>query len=365
VSTAAGEPLPQEIRQAAAAAQEQLQSYLDGNWMARHLVYVCAKLGLADLLRDGPRPSQELAAAAGAHAPTLHRVLRGMVAFRLVTETEDGRFALDEAGQLLRSDAPHGLRGRVIKERELELAWGGLLHTVRTGGPAFEHVFGEPPFAHFARDPATHPHLNPGTTWEVAQAIAAAYDFGASQTVADVGGGDGIVLAAILRRNRHLRGTVLDYPHQMEPARRVAARYGVADRFRFAAGDFFQGVPEADVYVLKTILHDWDDPQATRILQRCREAMSERGRVLVVETLLPERAVGASHRFDLVMMVETGGRERTGAEYGALFEAAGLRLSGIRPLYAGRYAGRSLIEGDAGRALVEGMAPGAAPPGGH
>jgi hypothetical protein len=157
----------------------------------RHLVYVFAKLGLADLLADGPQPSDALAAAAGAHGPTLRRVLRRMVVIGLLTEAEDGRFGLTEMGRLLRSDAPDGARGRVIKDAELGLAWGGLLHAVRTGGTPFEHVFGEGIFAHFARDPATRPHLNPGTSWAVAQAIAAAYDFSAVRTVVDDGGGTG------------------------------------------------------------------------------------------------------------------------------------------------------------------------------
>jgi hypothetical protein len=235
----------------------------------------------------------------------------------------------------------------VIKDAELGLAWGGLLHAVRTGETPFEHVFGEGVFAHFARDPAARAHLNPGTSWEVAEAIAAACDFSAVRTVVDVGGGDGIVLAAILRRYPHLRGAVLDQPHLMGRARRVAERYGVAERCELVAGDFFEAVPPGDAYLLKTVLHDWDDARAARILGRCRQAMRGPGRVLAVESLLPERAVpeGPGFRGDVMMLVETGGRERTGAELRALFGAAGMVLTGIRPLAAAGYAGRSLIEG--------------------
>jgi hypothetical protein len=330
------------------AARERLDQHLNAG-IPRHLVFVAAKLGLAELLADGPRSSEDLAAALGAHPDTLRRVLRGTVSIGLLTE-DDGRFGLDEMGRLLRGDAPEPLAGRVIKSVELGMAWGGLLNAVVTGEPPFEHVFGEGPFPHFARDPAVAAlgaRLNPGTSWEVAQAIAAAYDFGSFEAVIDVGGGDGIVLAAILQRYPHLRGAVLDQPHVMEDARQVAARYGVDGRTRLVAGDFFEAVPPGDVYVLKTILHDWDDARAARILQRCREAMSPRGRVLVVEGLLPERAVQGENRFlgDVMMLVETGGRERTEREYRALFAAAGLALSEIRPLHAGHYAGRSLIEG--------------------
>jgi hypothetical protein len=133
----------------------------------------------------------------------------------------------------------------------------------------------------------------------------------------------------------------------MDRARQVAERYGVAERCELVAGDFFQAVPPGDAFVLKTVLHDWDDARATRILRRCRQAMRGQGRVLVVESLLPERAVleGPGFRGDVMMLVETGGRERTGAEFGALFAAAGMVLTEIRPLPAGGYAGRSLIEG--------------------
>jgi hypothetical protein len=342
-----GAPGPPPEATSAEVARERLAPYLaelGRSGFQRHMVYVAAKLGLPDLLKDSPRASRELAAELGAHADTLHRVLRGMVGVGLVTETRDGRFALDAAGHLLRSDAPDGLRGWMIRYAELGLAWGGLLHAVRTGEPPFAHVFGEPAFARFAREPACHPHQFE-TSWESAQAVAASYDFAPFETVVDVGGGDGIVLAAILRRYPRLRGTVLDYPHQAARARRVAERVGVADRSRFVIGDFFEGVPAGDAYVLRKVLHDWDDTPAARILQRCRQAMSERGRVIAVEDLLPERAVGESHRGDVMMLVETGGRERTEAAYRTLFATAGLALTEIRPLRDGQPSSRRLIEG--------------------
>jgi hypothetical protein len=264
-------------------------------------------------------------------------------------ETDDGQFGLDEMGYLLRSNAPEPLVGRAIKSVELEMAWGGLLHGVMTGESPFEHVFGEGTFARFARDPyvaALGAQANPGTSWEAAQAIAAAYDFGRFETMVDVGGGNGIVLAAILQRYPRLRGAVLDQPHMMGDARQVVAHFGVDARCDLVPGSFFEAVPAGDVYVLKTILHDWDDARAVRILQRCRQAMSPHGRVLVIELLLPERAIqGGGFLNDLMMLVETGGRERTEREYRALFAAAGFALAEIRPLDAGEYAGRCLIEG--------------------
>jgi SAM-dependent methyltransferase len=333
-----------------------LTEHLAGNKTQRHTVYICAKLGIAGLLAAGARSSDELAASLGAHADTLLRLLRGMVSIGLLTQEEDGRFALAEMGQLLRSDASEpygGLRGRIIKSAELDYAWSGLLHTVMTGEPAFRHVFGEGPFPHFAGEPAVAAlgaQLNPGTSWDVAQAIAAAYDFGRFEKVVDVGGGNGIVLAAILQRYPQLTGAVLDQPHLMEDVRQVAAQYGVAGRLEPVPGDFFQSVPKGDVYVLKTILHDWDDDDARRILERCREAMRPGGRALAVESVLPERAVEGVGHFDIVMLVETGGRERTESQFRQLYADAGLTLTEIRPLQAGRYVGRSLIEGAPGDA---------------
>ena len=328
--------------------RERLERHLGSN-IPRHLVYVAAKLGLAERLADGSRSGAELAVMVGAHAETLRRVLRAMVSIELLIEEDDGRFALAEAGRLLRRDAPEGLAGRVIQGVELGMAWGGLLNAVLTGEPPFEHVFGEGPFPHFARDPAVAARgarHNPGTSWEVAEAIAEAYDFSRFETVVDVGGGDGIVVAAILQRYPHLSGIVFDQPHLVEDARRCTAQHGVDGRTRAVGGDFFEEVPEGDVYVLKTILHDWDDARATRILERCRAAMSPQGRVLVVELLLPERvAEGGGFLGDMMMLVETGGRERTEQEFASLFAAAGLALTEVTPLQAGRYGGRVLIEG--------------------
>jgi hypothetical protein len=255
---------------------------------------------------------------------------------------------------LLRSDAPASLAGRVIKRAELEMAWDGLYHAVLTGTPPFEHVFGGPPFPHFASQPAVAAlgaALNPGTTWGTAAAIAAAYDFSPFEVVVDVAGGDGTVLAAVLQRHPHLRGVLLDQPHLLADARRVLAGAGLVARCELIGGDMFAAVPPGDVFLLKTVLHDWADDRAGRILTRCREAMRRpaTGRVLAIEALLPERVADrpSTVRGDLMMLVETGGRERDAAAFGALFAAAGLRLTAVRPLAAGSYAGRSLIEGAA------------------
>jgi hypothetical protein len=279
-------------------ARQRLDRYRSGG-IPRHLIYVAAKLRLAERLAGGPHHSGELAHTLGAHPDTLRRVLRAMAGIGLLTEHADSTFGLTEMGHLLRFDAPEPVAGEVIRGVELGMAWGGLLNAVMTGELPFEHVFGEGLYPHFARDPAVAAlgaRQNPGTSWEVAQAIAAAYDFSCFETVVDVGGGDGTVLAAVLDRYPRLRGIVLDQPHLAEDARRIAAQHGLDRRTQVLGGDFFREVPAGDVFLLKTILHNWDDARATRILERCRQAMSPRGRVLVVELLLPERATegGAS-----------------------------------------------------------------------
>lgn len=314
----------------------------------RHLVYVAAKLRLADLLAGQPRSAPELATLLGAHADTLRRVLRALVSIGLLAEQHDGRLTPTEAGRLLRLDSPEPLAGQVIKSVELGMAWGGLLDAALTGEPPFRHVFGEEPFPHFAQDPAVAAlgaRCNPGTSWDVAQAIAASYHFSPFQTVVDVGGGDGTVLAAILQRHPYLNGVVLDQPHLEEDAWRVATHRGVHARTRVNGGDFFEAIPSGDLFLLKTILHDWDDARATRILSNCRRAMPPHGRILVVELLLPERpAEGVSFTGDIMMLVETGGRERTEPEFSSLFAAAGLQLTRVHPLPPGVYPGRVLLE---------------------
>jgi hypothetical protein len=302
------------------------------------LLGVAARLRLADLLAEGPRASGELAPLAQADPQALHRLLRGLVAIGLLTETADRRFALTPLGARLRTDAPRSLHGWADFTGDLVYrGWSALLHSVRTGETAFRHVFGSDAFDYFAAHPDADDLFNRGMasiTANLMPAILDAYDFSASQTVVDVAGGDGSLLAALLGAYPSLRGVLFDLPHVLPRDGGPLQAAGVTDRCTLAAGDFFAGVPEGgDTYLLKSILHDWDDERSLAILKNCRRAMIVDSRLLLIEQVLPER-VEEDPRIalsDLNMLVMTGGRERTAAEFGSLLAASGFALKRIVP----------------------------------
>jgi hypothetical protein len=311
---------------------------IKGFWVSRAL-YVAAKLGIPDLLRDEPKSSGDLAQATGTHAPSLYRVLRALDSVGVFAEDDRGRFALTPLGATLRTDVPGSLRYFAIEElgENHYPAWERVLHSVETGAIAFDHVYGVSKWQYMAG------HSDEARIFDaamssfssvVAGAVVAAYDFSSSATVVDVGGGDGTLLAAILKANPSLRGVVADLPHVVEGAQRRLEAEGLADRCEVAAGSFFDSAPVGDTYVLKFIIHDWDDQQSAAILRNCRSAMAANGRVLLVEAAIqPGTATSFSKYVDLNMLVMTGGRERTEAEYRSLLDSAGLRLARVIPTY--------------------------------
>jgi hypothetical protein len=308
-------------------------------------VWVAATLGIADLLADGPRSHQALAEVTGTNAPSLRRVLRLLAAIGVLAEEEDGRFALTPVGSFLRS-GPESARAaaRLFVSPLVWGAWGDLLNTVRTGEPALPRVFGMDSFEYFAQHPdqgAVFDEAMAGFTATTSVAVAAAYDFSSLRTILDVGGGAGALLTGILRANSGLRGTVFDLPRLADAARRQIAEAGLADRYDFVAGDFFESVPAGfDAYVLKHVIHDWDDERARRILANVRRAMGEGARLLLVEGVYPSRIAcslesRAAAANDVNMMVCTGGRQRSEAEFRALYGASGFALTRIVPTMAG------------------------------
>jgi hypothetical protein len=313
-----------------------LLQMMTGYWVSQ-AVYVAAKLGIADVLAEGPRRGEDLAAATGAHAPSLHRLLRALASAGVFTEASPGHFALTPLAALLRTGVPGSMRALAITYNEEQYrAWGDLLHSVRTGEVAFEHRYGMPIFDYFAQNPEADRVFNEamiGWTDQVAAAVAGTYDFSPFGTVVDVGGGYGALLAAILRRNPTARGILFDQPHVVESAEELLATDGIADRCACVAGDFFVEVPAGgDAYVLAQILHDWDDERCVTILERCRRAMPPHGKLLVVELVLPPGEEPFFGKWlDLHMLVMAGGRERTAAEYDALFRPAGLALARVIP----------------------------------
>lgn len=324
----------------ASRASTALLTLING-FQVSQAIHVAARLGIADLLTGGPRSSEDLAAATGAHAPSLYRLLRALASVGVLYEDTDRRFSLTPLGDCLRSDSrsPVGPWASYIGEPAYRLAWGQLEHSVRTGETAFRHVHGMSAYEYRARNPEAGAifdqamtALSRGTN----EVLLDAYDFGRFRCVVDLGGGQGALLAAILAKYRSVRGVLFDQPHVVEGAEHVLKAAGVADRCRIVAGSFFEGVPNGgDAYTLKFVLHNWADEEAVAILRMCRRAIAPDGALLAIE-----REVGPPNEDprvklgDLNMLVGPGGRERTRKEFEALFAAGGFRLVGATPTQA-------------------------------
>ena len=317
-----------------------LLQMMTGYWVSQAL-YVAAKLGIADLLADGPVDCEDLAAATNTHAPSLQRVLRALASVGVFTEVSPGSFALTPLAELLRTETPGSMSALAIMYAEEQYrAWGELLHSVRTGEMAFDHQFGMGYFEYLGQHPEADRVFNEamtGWTQQLVGAVVDTYDFSPFHTVVDVGGGYGALLATILRNNPGTRGILFEQPHVISSAEEELVAAGVADRCTFVGGDFFVEVPAGgDAYVLSQILHDWDDERCVAILGQCRQAMPGHGKLLVVELVLPagdEPSLGKW--LDLHMLVLLGGRERTATEYDALFRAAGFKLARVVPTSPG------------------------------
>ena len=266
-------------------------------------------------------------------------MLRLLAALGVLTEQDGRSFGLTVLGERLRAEVPASVRSWALLVESLETALGfePLTEAVKTGKPSFDIARGMNLFEFLPGHPELAQRFQPAMserTAVVAPSVAAGYDFSAMRTVADIGGGKGTLLAAILRAHRHLRGVLFELPAALPGAAAVLREAGVEDRCQIVAGDFFQGVPEgADCYILANVLHDWDDPNSVRILSACRRAMAEDGRVLIVERLIPDEPAAAVPVLlsDLHMMVFSGGQERTNAEYGQLLAEAGLNLGTVQP----------------------------------
>ncbi|BBL70964.1 methyltransferase [Methylogaea oryzae] len=298
---------------------------------AARLLYVAAKLQIADLLAAGPQSSGALAARLNAHPATLHRLLRGWTACGILRETDDGVFALAPEGQPLRRDAENSQWYTVMEWGEvIDKAMGGLLHAVETGETPFDHVFGMSVWDYRAQHPTAGGifHANvAAATARIVAALLQAYDFSDARCMVDVGGGQGALVGGVLQAHAGLRGVLYEkYP---EGAADNLAALGVADRCEVRQGDFFESVPAGgDVYLLKAVIHDWNDEESARILRLCRAAMAPGGRLLVLERCLPERAEAGSETIfsDVLMLVLEHGRERTESEFRGLLAEAGFGL---------------------------------------
>ena len=304
-------------------------------FMKTQTIYVAAKLGLADLLKDGSKSIDELSSATGAHSLSLYRLLRTLASIGIFIENEDGSFGMTPLATSLQSDGPMSVRSFVllVGEQFWWAPWGNLEHSVMTGEAAFDRVFGMQVFEYLVKHPEVGNSFNVWMTRlsEMTDpALMESYDFSTINKVVDIGGGHGSLLASILKANPTLKGVLFDLPEVVEAAREIDA--GVAERCEIIGGDFFESVPAGgDAYILKQIIHDWNDDLSIKILQNCHKAMAGNGRVLVIDAVIqPGNVPDLNKLIDLQMLILThGGRERTEFEFRSLFEAAGFELMNI------------------------------------
>lgn len=302
------------------------------------LIYAAANISLADHLADGAKSARELAAATRTDPRALHRFMRTLASLGVLTQDDDERFALTELGATLKTDAPGSARATVLT---MSGAWawkafGEFGHSLATGKPAMDKVFGMNVFDYLAQHPdeaARFSETMVGVHGGEPPAIAAAYDFSSCGTIVDVGGASGNMLAHILTRHSGPRGILFDRPHGLTEAPALLQARGVADRVTITPGNFFESVPAGgDVYILSHIIHDWPEAQCHEILANCRRAMMPGAKLLIVEFVLPE---GNTPHFgkllDMVMLTIPGGEERTAREYRGLLDAAGFTVTRVVP----------------------------------
>src|SRR5437763_9503075 len=310
---------------------------MSGVWISR-CVYILAKLGIADLIKDESKSVDELATVTGSHAPSLFRVLRALAAVGIISQDDQNRFGATLLSDTLRSDVSGSIRAFAMTElgEEHYPAWGELLYSVRTGGIAFDKAFGEPVWEFFAKHPDNAKIFNDamsGMTAQANEALHAAYDFAGIKTIVDVGGGHGGLITSILERNPQMRGILFDSRQVIEGAKSFVKESEVADRCELIGGDFFESVPTGgDAIILKWIIHDWNDDQSVTILKNCHRALPANGKLILVEAVVPAGSERHFSKFiDLNMLVMTGGRERTEEEFRRLYEASGFHLSRVVP----------------------------------
>lgn len=321
-------------------AQEQMLGLISGYWVSQ-MVFVAARLGIADVIaKHGPRTPQAMAKRVGVNATFLARLLRALANVGVFAEGAGGRYRLTPLAQTLRSDRPGSLRSfaEMIVDDYNWQAWGALGEAVASGETPFEKKLGMPIFAYL------HAHPDKERTFAASMAslsgtentaVARAYPFGELEQLVDVGGAHGHLLATILGRYRKLRGVLYDQPQMVASAARSGflAKPDLKKRSEVIGGDFFASVPTgADGYIMKYILHDWDDEKSIHILANCRAAMASNGRVLVVDHVIPPgNGANWGKLLDINMMVLTGGQERTREQFRDLFAHAGLRLKRVVP----------------------------------
>jgi hypothetical protein len=313
-----------------------MMQLITGCWVSC-CIYVAAKLGLADHIAAGATTTAELAEKTGTDPSSLYRTLRALCSVGVFLETDSGTFELTPLGKTLQSGVPGSMKAMALAQLgDHYSAWGELLHSVRTGEIAFDHLHGMSVWKYYESHPEDGVNFTKamsGLTQAVAANVIPAYDFSGQKTVADIGGGNGALLCAVLKSNPTLTGVVFDGEYVQQQAIAYFKDAGMNGQIKFQQGNFFDETPpRADVYVMKMILHDWNDEDSKKILENIRASMHEESKILVIESVLPEGNTPHPGKFmDINMLAMTGGRERTEREWKELVQRSGLRVSRIIP----------------------------------
>ncbi|WP_417376617.1 methyltransferase [Gimesia maris] len=315
---------------------QQVEELITGYWKSQS-IYAAAKLGIADLLITGPQTPEQLAAATNTDASALYRLLRALASIGIFEENEAGEFTLTPLAQPLRSDDPESKQALAIMNGEDQFRpWCEIIYSLQTGKPAYDNIWGKSIFEFLSEHPEKARIFDKamiGIHGRGTDAAIKAYDFADIKVLADVGGGNGSNLISILQACPNLKGILIDLPHVVDNAQEQFDQASLTDRCELVGGDFFQSVPAgADAYLMRHIIHDWNDEKSLQILKNCHAALPVNGKLLVMESVIdPGNDPFAGKFVDLVMLLVTGGKERTAAEFQTLYNQAGFKLARILP----------------------------------
>ena len=319
-----------------ASPHQQLDRMITGYWLSQ-AIYAAAKFSVADHLKHGPRSVEELAEATSTNADALYRLLRALASVGIFAEGESRQFSLTPLAEPLQSDVPGSKRALALMSGDEQFrAWAEIETSIQTGNTAFEKVFGKPIFEYLGEHPEKARIFDAamvGIHGRESGAVLDAYDFSGIGVVADIGGGNGSQIIGILQKHTEMKGILFDLPHVIERAKDRIESAGLSGRCELVEGSFFDAVPQgADAYLMRHIIHDWDDEKSLTILQNCHKAMSRDSKLLVVESVIPRGNEPFGGKFlDLVMLLIPGGKERTEDEYRTLLGNAGFELTRVVP----------------------------------